>query len=79
MYGYNSYDSYGYRLKHYFASGLSKIMDLRNINQIEYPKYMADKRANDFDVSELKKDFEVVGEDMRKALDSYGEEYAMRQ
>lgn len=79
MYGYNSYDSYGYRLKHYFASGLSKIMDLKNINQVDYPKYMADKKANNFDMNELKKDFEVVGKDMGKALDSYGKERSMRQ
>lgn len=76
MYGYNSYDSYGYRLKQYFASGLSKIMDLRNINQIDYPKYMADKNASDFDMNELKKDFEVVGKDIGKAIKTYGEQHA---
>lgn len=78
MYGYKSYNSYGYRLRYYFASGLSKIMDLGNSSQIDYPKYLADEKANDFDMNELKKDFEIVGEDMRKALDSYGKEHTMR-
>lgn len=79
MYCYNSYNSYGYRLKHYFASGFSKIMDLRNINQVNYPKYMADNKADDFDLNELRKDFEVVGKDIGKALDFYGEEHSIRQ
>jgi predicted DNA binding CopG/RHH family protein len=75
MYGYNSYDNYGYRLRRYFAFGLSKVMDLRNVNQINYPKYMTDEEANDFDARELKKDFENVGKDMRKALKSYGKKH----
>ena len=78
MYGYNSYDSYGYRLKHYFVSGLSKIMDLRNLNRIDYPQYMTDAEASNFDMNELKKDSEIVGNDMRKALDSYGTEHPVR-
>lgn len=54
-------------------------MDLRNVNQVDYPKYMADEKANDFDMSELKKDFEIVGKDIGKALDSYGKEHTTRQ
>ena len=77
MYGYSSYNSYGYKLRHYFFSGLSKIVDFGNFNQIEYPRYMTDVEANDFDMSELKKDFEIVGKDMRKALDAYGTEHPM--
>lgn len=78
MYSYNSCNSYGYKLNHYFASGISKIMDLGNFIQIDYPQYMTDKEAKDFDMDELKKDFEIVGKDMRKALDSYDKEYQKR-
>ena len=84
MYSYNAYNSYGYRLKHYFASGLSKIIDLGNFNQIDYPKYMTNVPNGvvysdivNFDANELKKDFETVGKDIGKALDSYGREYPM--
>ena len=77
MYSYNAYNSYGYRLTHYFASGLSKIIDLGNFNQIDYPKYMTNEDAVNFDANELKKDFETVGKDIGKALDSYGREYPM--
>lgn len=78
MYSYNSYTSYGYGLKHFFTSGLSKIIDLGNFNQIDYPRYMTDVEANDFDMNELKKDFEIVGKDMRKAIHSYEREHSMR-
>lgn len=53
-------------------------MDLRNLNRIDYPQYMTDAEASNFDMNELKKDFEIVGNDMRKALDSYGTEHPVR-
>ncbi len=72
---YNLYNNYGYHIKHYFVSGLSKIIDLGNIRQVDYPNYMSDAEARKFDSNELSKDFQIVGNDMRKAIDSYGKEH----
>ncbi len=72
MYGYNSYNNYMHQLKHYFISGLSKVMDIGNFNQIEYPGCMTDKEAIAFDKNASKEDFITVGKDIRKAIDSYG-------
>lgn len=73
MYSYNSYNDYTHQLKHYFVAGLSKVMDLGNFNQIDYPKCMTDEEAMAFDKNALREDFVIVGKDIRKALNSYGE------
>lgn len=78
MYSYHTYNNYGHSLRHYFVSGLSKIMDFGNFNHIEYPMCMTDEEANNFDMNELRKDFEVVGKDLRKVFDSYEKEFPMR-
>lgn len=59
MYNYISYKNYRHRLKHYFISGIFKIMDLGNVHQIDYPRCMADEEANVFDANELKHYFDV--------------------
>lgn len=77
MHNYTSYKNYGYQLKNYFLSGFFKLMDLGNVNQIEYPKCMSDQDAIVFDSNELAKDFITVGNDIRKALDSYGKKHTI--
>lgn len=71
---HNLYYDYGYKQGFYFASGISKIMDLMSLNMVSYPGYMSDKKAMRSDADTLRKDFELVGSDMRKALDDYEKE-----
>lgn len=77
MHGYNSYNDRVYQLRHYFISGLTKIMDLKNLVQIEYPKCMTDKEASAFDTNALSEDFTTVGKDIGKAIDSYGRRHTI--
>ncbi len=77
MHGYNSYNDYARQLKHYFISGLSKVIDLGNFNQIEYPKCMTDKEASAFDKNAFKDDFITVGKDIAKAIDFYGKTHTI--
>lgn len=72
MHGYNSYNNYARQLKHYFISGLSKVIDIGNLNQIEYPGCMTDAEASAFDKNALTEDFITLGKDIGKAINSYG-------
>ena len=61
--------------KEFFESGKTinvdyRIKNLKKLNDII-------KKNEDKILNELKKDFETVGKDIGKALDSYGREYPM--
>ncbi len=75
MSSYTSYCDYGYQPKNFFASGLSKVMDLGNFNQIDYPQSMTNEEAQISDFKTLENDFKTVGKDIREALNSYGRKH----
>jgi len=78
MYKHKLYSDYVFQLRQYFLSGFSKVFDIWNFQQINYPGFMTDEEALLFDAGEVGKDFTMVGKDLGRALDSYGRKYAGR-
>ncbi|MDE6888148.1 MAG: hypothetical protein K2P45_05825 [Eubacterium sp.] len=78
MYKNSLYFHYVFRLKQYFLSGLSKVLDIWNFNQIDYPSFLTDEEALSFDAREIEKDFAIVGKDLWRAFDSYGKKCTER-
>lgn len=72
MRNHKLYSNYVCQLKQYFISGISKVIDIRNVNHIDYPGFMTDEEAYAYDACEIEKDFIAVGKNLERALDSYG-------
>lgn len=78
MFKNNLYSHYAFQIRKYFMAGLSKVLDIWDFNQIDYPGFMTDEEALVFDAHEVGKDFNMVGKDLGRALDAYGRNYAGR-